>query len=106
MITFTRTTQVYDGATGFSAPVVTTITGSGIIISGDPQQFAALGLVQEQSAIIGFTPTSYPLAILTDNFVRPGDTTTINGVQMTVRKIPKLVAPDGYVIFARIAVST
>ena len=106
-IVFTRTRQgVFDPATGlFGSPVVTTIGGEGILMSGDPEQYAALGLVLETTPVVGFTPSQYPLPAFTPDFVLPSDVVVINGVNFTVVKLLKVVAPDGFVVYARIAVT-
>ena len=106
-VVFTRTSPgVFDPATGnFSSPVVTTIAGEGILMTGDPEQYAALGLVLETTPVVGFTPSVYPLRAYTPEFVLPGDTAPINGVTFTAKKILKVVAPDGFVIYSRIAVT-
>lgn len=106
-IVFTRKRPgVYDEIHDtWSAPTVTTIKGEGILMSGDPEQYAALGLVLETTPMVGFTPTDYPLPAFTPSFLLPGDTTLINGVIFTVKKLLKVVAPDGFVIYSRIAVT-
>jgi hypothetical protein len=106
-VVFTRTRQgVFDPDTGdFGAPVVSTIGGEGILMSGDPVQYAALGLILETTPVVGFTPTDYPLPAFTPDFLLPGDTTPINGVVFTVVKLLKVVAPDGFVVYSRIAVT-
>lgn len=104
-MTFTRTLQSAEAADGtFGAPVTTTITGDGILVAGDPQEYTDAGLIRTSSPTVLFTPTSYPLRAFTPEFVLPGDTTVINGVTFTVKAILKVVAPDGYVIVSRIAV--
>lgn len=104
-MTFTRTLQSAEAADGtFGAPVVTTITGDGILVAGTPQEYKDAGLVQTSGPTVLFTPTSYPLRAFTPEFVLPGDTTVVNGVTFTVKAILKVVAPDGYVIVSRIAV--
>jgi hypothetical protein len=107
MIVFTRTAQgTFDPITGtFGAPIVTAITGEGILMSGDPEQYAALGLVLDTTPVIGFTTDDYPLRAYTPEFVLPGDGTVLNGVPFTVVKLLKVVAPDGFVIYSRIAVT-
>lgn len=106
-IIFTRSRQgAFDPLTGqFGPPVVTTIAGEGILMSGDPEQYAAMGLVLETTPVIGFSPTQYPLPAFTPSFLLPGDTTPINGVTFTVVKLLKVVAPDGFVVYSRIAVT-
>lgn len=85
-------------------PVTVTITGGGIVMTGDPEEYAAQSLVVSTTPLIGFTPTVYPLKAFTDAFVMMGDTTEINGEPFTVVKILKVVAPDGGVIYSKIAV--
>jgi hypothetical protein len=106
MIAFTRNRPgVHDEATDkWSGPTTSVITGEGFLMSGDPEQYAAQELVLETTPLIGFTPSPYPLAAFTEEFVLPGDQTTINDVVFTVAKLLKVVALDGYVIYSRIAV--
>lgn len=89
----------------WSAPTSTVISGEGIVMSGDPEEYAAQELVLSTTPMIGFTPDAYPLRAFTPEFVMPGDTTPINGVTFTVAKILKVVAPDGFVVYSRIAVT-
>lgn len=107
-ITFTRFTpgSGYDEATDTFAvpPTTSTISGGGIVTSGDPVQYAAAGLVVETMPLVDFTPAAYPLRAFTPEFVMLGDTTPINGETFTVAKLMKVVAPDGGVIFSQIAV--
>lgn len=107
MIVFTRSVPgTYDEAHDtWSAPSKTAITGEGILMSGDPEEFAAQELILDTTPVIGFTPDDYPLRAFTPEFVLPGDKTAINGVDFTVAKLLKVVAPDGYVIYSRIAVT-
>lgn len=106
-IVFTRSQPgTYDSSTGnWTAPTVTTIPGEGIMMAGDPEEFAAQELILDTTPVIGFTPTVYPLRAYTPEFVMPGDTTDINGVTFTAKKLLKVVAPDGFVIYSRIAVT-
>lgn len=107
MIAFTRSVPgTYDEAHDtWSSPSTTVITGEGIVMSGNPEEFAAQELILETTPVIGFTPDVYPLRAYTPEFVMPGDVTQLNGVAFTVAKILKVVAPDGYVIYSRIAVT-
>lgn len=101
---FTRTTQGTEQSDGtFSAPTTSTITGDGILVKSDPQEYAAAGLLLLSGPTVLFTPTDYPLRAYTEEFVLPGDVTTINGVDFTVSAVLKVVAPDGYVVVSRIA---
>lgn len=74
-------------------------------MSGNPEEYAALGLILDTTPVIGFTPADYPLRAFTPDFVLPGDVTQLNGVPFTVAKLLKVVAPDGFVIYSRIAVT-
>ena len=104
-MTFTRKTKTRDAATDVATVVTSTIEGDGILMAGGPpQQYVANGLVQSAFAWIGFTPSTYPLAALTTEFVLPGDKAVINGITFTVQGIIRLVALDGYVVYSRIAV--
>ena len=105
-ITFTRTTPGTEAADGtFTGAATTTIVGDGILVQGDPQAYARLGLTQAAAPCILFAPSGYPLKAYTDEFVLPGDTTVINSTTYVVREVIKTVAPDGYVVLAKIAVS-
>jgi hypothetical protein len=97
MITFTRTTQTYNQATGDVVPVVTTVTGSAIQVKGDPQRYQAMGLILATMPTLLFTPTSY------GQVPKPGDAVTWSGVDYTVRDVDPL-APDGVVILARVVI--
>ena len=103
MLTFTRTIQNIDPLTGAATPVVSTISGEGILVRGNPQRYRDLGLVLATMPTILLTLNGYPLKAFTPEFVLPGDVTTLNGVVMTVKDVDP-VAPDGFVIVARIVV--
>lgn len=103
MLTFTRTIQDIDPLTGAPAPIVTTISGEAIVVRGNPQRYRELGLLLSTMPTLLFTPNGYPLKAFTPEFVLPGDVTTLNGVVMTVKDVDP-VAPDGFVIIARIVV--
>lgn len=107
MITFTRTDPgTYDAATDTHTSAATsTITGESVIITrGTLARLQALGLVESKAMTLGFTPTDYSLKAHTTEFVQPADTTVINGLTWTVRDVQP-VAPDGFVIYARIIVT-
>jgi len=105
-MTFSRVSPGTEAADGtFTGAATTTITGDGILVQGDPQEYARLGLTLATAPCVLFAPSGYPLQAFTDEFVRPGDVTTINGATYTVRAILKTVAPDGYVVLAKIAVA-
>lgn len=103
MITFTRTALAVDPATEVAVETVTTITGSAIQVAGDPRRYAADGLTLSTMPTLFFTPTTYALRAFTDEFVKPGDTVVWQSVQYVVRAVDP-IAPDGFVIVARIIV--
>ena len=96
--TFDPLTEVTTGAT------VTTVSGEAIVVRGDPQRYRALGLNLATMPTVLFTPTTYALRSYTTDFVQPGDTTTLNGLALTVRDVSP-IGPDGNVIAARIILS-
>lgn len=104
MITFTRRARTLDPSTGRTTVTETTVTGTAIMVAGDPHQYAALGLIEEQAPTLLFSPTSYNLRAGTDEFVKPGDVVDWLDTLYTVRAV-RCVAPDGFVIVARIVVS-
>lgn len=106
MITFTRTSPgTYARTTGtFTGAATTTITGSAIQVKGDPKRYAALELVLTEALTLFFTPTGYPLLANTDAFVQSGDSVVWNDQTLIVRDVDP-IAPDGYVIAARIVVT-
>ena len=105
MTTFSRIRQTNDPATDtWSSKVETTIAGAAIQVRGDPQRYKALELIESAAPTLFFTPTDYELQAFTDEFVKPGDTCTWNGLTFTARDVTT-IAPDGIVIAARIVVS-
>ena len=104
--TFTRTNPgTYDGTTDtFTGAAASTITGSAIQVKGNPSRYAALGLVLSTMPTLFFTPTTYPLLANGTEFVQPGDTVVWSGQTFTVRDVDP-IAPDAYVIAARVIVS-
>ena len=105
MITFTRTTQTADPATGIPTPTVTTITGNAVRVAPrsklDIERYAELGLQLHQIAVLLFTPTTY------GDTPQTGDTVVwpaTNGATYTVRDVNP-IAPDGVTIAARVAVT-
>lgn len=100
MITFTRTTQTPDPATGIPTPAQTTITGSAIQVRGRPQRYMALGLNLTTMPTLVFTPTTY------GEVPEPGDVVTwpaTNGKVYSVKDVDP-IAPDGVVIVARVVI--
>lgn len=87
-----------------SAQSTSTITGSAIQVRGDSARYRDLGLVLSTMPTLLVTPSAYPLKANTDEFVLPGDTVEWNDQTLTVKDVDP-VAPDGYVIVARIIVA-
>lgn len=106
MVTFTREDPgTYNASAGtWSGASTTTITGSAVQVKGNAQRYADLGLVLATMPTLFFTPTDYALAAGGTSFVLPGDTVSWCGTTYTVRDVDP-IAPDGYVIAARIVVS-
>ena len=105
-VTFTRASAgTYDGvADSFTTATTSTIAGQAMQVHGDAQRYDSLGLVLATMPTLFFAPTSYPLAANATAFVEPGDTVVWSGVTYTARDVDPL-APDGYVITARVIVS-
>lgn len=105
MVTFTRSVPgTYDPATDtWTGGSTSTITGSAIQVRGDPQKYLALELIMSTNPTLLFTPTVYPLRANTAEFVQAGDTVVWTGVTFTVKDVDP-VAPDGFVVIARIVV--
>jgi hypothetical protein len=105
-MTFRRVSPgAYDEATGTSSPPTeTTIPGEGMFVAGDPQQYAAEELIPSVNPCVFFAPTAYPLKAFTPEFVMAGDRVLLNGIDFVVKKVLKVVAPDGFVVASRIAV--
>lgn len=103
MTTFLRRSQLFDESTGLSTETITTCDGSAVRVRGTPATYAALGLSERQAPTLLFTPDAYPLRADSDEFVRPGDEVEWVGATYVVRDVDP-VAPDGFVIVARIVV--
>lgn len=103
MTTFTRRTITVSETDGSSTVAETTIAGSAIQVRGKPDTYRALSLIESQAPTLLFTPTDYDLAAGSDDFVKPGDTVVWAGQTYTALGISP-VAPDGFVILARIVV--
>jgi hypothetical protein len=106
MVTFTRVSPgTFDSTTGlFSGPATSTVTGSAIQVRGNAARYRELGLVLSTMPTLLTTPSAYPLRANTDEFVLPGDTVSWNNITYTVKDVDA-VAPDGFVIVARIIVA-
>jgi len=95
-VSFTLTTGTYTPATDtFGTASTTTVSGYAITVSGDPERFRSLGLVQSGSITLLFAPTTY------GGLPLPGYSVTWGGAVYTVRDCEPL-APDGTAIIARV----
>ena len=106
-VTFTRSTSgTFDDATNaWIDAASSTIAGAAMQVRGDPERYAAKGLVLSTMPTFFFVPTLYGLRAYTPDFVMPGDTVVWNGVTLTVRDVDPNPAPDGIVIASRIVVA-
>jgi hypothetical protein len=103
-VTFTRRTVTMDESTGQTTETTSTITGGAIQVRGRPDTYRALSLIESSAPTLLFTPTTYNLHAGSDEFVMPGDEVTWAGETYTARDVSP-VAPDGFVIAARIVVT-
>lgn len=106
-VTFTRATQGYASTTDVTTLTETTITGNATAVRGNPQRYAAQGLVLATMPTLLIAAEDYGLVAFSEDFVRPGDTVewpTGSGTIYTVRDV-EIVAPDGYAIIARVAIA-
>jgi hypothetical protein len=104
VVTFTRLTKTFSASDEtFSSPTSSTITGSAIQVRGKPDRYRDLNLSLATDLTLFFTPTTYPLAANGSEFVLPGDTVSWASKTYTVKDVDP-IAPDGFVIAARIIV--
>jgi hypothetical protein len=99
-VTFTQTTPgTYDGTTGqWSADVTVTVEGYAVQIDGNPELYAALGLVESDNPTLSFTPK-------TPGVIPPlGFTVPWGGVPLTVKN-RKLLAKNGVATKAHLVMS-
>lgn len=96
--TLTESTGVLGAATE------TTVSGVGMLVQGRAQEYAAANLEMVNQPTMLFRSDDYPLRAFTTEFVRPGDTCSLNGLTFTARAIFP-IAPDARVIMARIICS-
>ena len=106
MTTFTRVSRgTYVGTTdGFTDYTTAPVEGEAIQVRGDPQLYASLKLIESQAPTLFFTPTDYALTAWGSEFVKLSDTVEWAGATFTVKHITT-IAPDGYVVAARIVVA-
>jgi len=98
-VTFTHTTPgTYDATTDTTtSPVTTTVTGNAMQVRGDPETYKALGLVEYEAPTLLFVAQTY------GEVPQVGDTTDWASITYTVKSVQPL-APDGYVILARVVI--
>lgn len=96
-VTFTRTVQAHDEATGQVTPTETTIAGYAIRDTGRPDRYARLALLPSRAPTLLFAASTYGDAVAL------GDVVTWGGLTYTVRDIEP-VAPDGTPIVASVVV--
>ena len=97
-VTFTRTTNAYDEATGLLTPTTATVTGYAIRDMGRPDRYERLGLVPGTNPTLQVTTTTYGAAILL------GDTVTWGGTVLTVKDVePVDLDGNGAVIASVVA---
>jgi hypothetical protein len=93
VVTFTRLTKTFSASDEtFSSPTSSTITGSAIQVRGKPDRYRDLNL-----------SLATDLAANGSEFVLPGDTVSWASKTYTVKDVDP-IAPDGFVIAARIIV--
>ena len=99
-VAFTQTTPgTYDGATGqWSADVTVTVTGTAMQIEGDPDAYAALGLIQSANPMLLFHPAV--VGVLPSL----GMTVAWGGATLTVKDVEPL-AMNGVATAARVRMS-
>ena len=83
-VTFSKGTPgTYDPATDTStAPTVVTVTGLAMRIDGDPDVYAALGLIQSENPMLLFRPTTVgQMPALGSTVVWGAETLTVKDVE-------------------------
>jgi hypothetical protein len=73
--------------------------------ASDPVRFRELSLTFEKAVTLFVAPETFGLRAYTDEFIKPNDTLTWNGVTMTVRAVGPLIALDGIVVAGTIIAS-
>jgi hypothetical protein len=99
-VTFSQTTPgTYDGTTGlWSDDVTVTVSGTAMQIEGNPEQYAALGLIQSANPTLLFRPAV--VGVLPSL----GMTVVWGGAPLTVKDVEPL-AMNGTATAARVRVS-
>src|SRR5262245_17275403 len=82
----------------------TTIPGVALAVKGNPDVYAAEGLVLSTMPTLRFVPDAYPLRAHTPEFVMPNDKVLWNGRKFSAERVfPN--APDGAVIASKVVIS-
>lgn len=103
-LTFTRSRQTHDATTDRTVAVETEVSGYGIFVRPSLQRYEALGLSLTTTPTLLIVPEDYSLQAFSSDFVQPGDKVTTGGKTYTVKDVDP-IAPDGFVIAARVAVA-
>lgn len=94
-VTFTKASRTRDPETGQSTKSTATVTGHAVRVSGRPDRYQALGLIESKAPTLMFVPATR------GELPEPGSEVTWGGEDHTVRDVEP-VAPDGTAIAARI----
>lgn len=99
-VTFSQTTPgTYDGATGtWTADTTVTVAGTAMQIDGDPEAYAALGLILSLNPMLLFRPA------VVGEMPTSGMTVVWGGATLTVKDVEPL-AMNGIATAARVRVS-
>ena len=99
-VTFTHTLPgTYDAGTGvWSTPTTETVSGPAMQVSGDPDVYRDLSLVEAEAPTLFWAPNTYG-----DAAPGLGWTVTWANTVYTVRSV-QVLAPDGVVITARLVI--
>lgn len=89
--TYTATTDTY------ASPSSSTVTGTAERVTGDPERYKALELIESEAPTLEFVPDTY------GDVPPQGATVSFGGVTWTVRDVQP-VAPDGSAVSARVVV--
>lgn len=105
-LVFTRRSPGTEGTDGTFAGATTSLVRCvGMQVKGDPQEYAGANLTMHHMTTLLVAPTTYGVRAYSDRFLLPGDTVPYLGQTFTVRAVLSVVAPDGVVLLARVAVS-
>lgn len=94
-VTFTKVARDRDPETGQSTTTTTTVTGRAVRVSGRPDRYQALGLIESKAPTLMFVPDTR------GEVPELGSEVSWGGEDHTVRDVDP-VAPDGTAIAARV----